>query len=320
MLSSLDRSGRLPAAALAALALTSPFLGAAAGPKPDAEPPKVASPSAGYVTVRLRDNSTLKMTIKDESVELATKYGKMRIPVADIVQIDFATRVPPEVARKIDAAIGNLGSKDFDARQAATAELEALREQPYHALVKAAKDSTDPEVVMRAKELIEKIRDTVPAELLEYRADDVVVTADSSKFIGRLDGAAFKANTAAFGDVPLNFAAVRSLQTRPPAPEIDIAKLPPAPQHMHNLAGQIGKTFVYRVTGANNGAVWGTDVYTSDSDVATVAVHAGIVKVGETGIIKITIVAPPPAFGGSTRNGVTTAAFNAFPGAYTVSK
>jgi hypothetical protein len=320
MIRSLPFRGRTLAAAVAALALTSPFLGAAGGPKPDAEPPKAANPSAGYVTVRLRDSSTLKMTIKDEAVELTTKYGKMRIPVADIVQIDFATRVPPEVARKIDAAIGNLGSKDFDARQAATAELEALRELPYHALVKAAKDSTDAEVMMRAKELVEKIRDTVPAELLEFRADDVVVTADSSKFIGKLEGAAFKANTAAFGDVPLNFAAVRSLQTRPAAPEIDIAKLPPAPPHMHDLAGQIGKTFTYRVTGANNGAVWGSDVYTTDSSVATVAVHAGIVKVGETGIIKVTIVAPPPFFAGSTRNGVTTAAFNAFPGAYIVSK
>jgi hypothetical protein len=320
MLRSLPFRGRTLAVTLAALALSCPLLGAAGGPKPDAEPPKAANPSAGYVTVRLRDNSTLKMTIKDESVELTTKYGKMRIPVADIVQIDFATRVSPEVARKIDAAIGNLGSKDFDVRQAATAELEALREQAYHALAKAAKNGTDAEVVMRAKELIEKIRDTVPAELLEFRADDVVVTADSSKFIGRIEGAAFKANTSAFGDVPLNFAAVRSLRAPGAAPEIDIAKLPPAPPHMHDHLAMIGKTFTYRVTGAANGTVWGTDVYTSDSSVATVAVHAGIVKVGETGIIKVTIVAPPPAFVGSTRNGVTTHPFGAFPGAYTVSK
>jgi hypothetical protein len=320
MPTSLRFRGKSLAAALAALALTSPFLCADDGAKPPAETPKAANPRPGYVAVRFCDNTSLKVTIKDEAVELTTRYGKMRIPVADIVQIDFATRVPPEVARRIDAAIGNLGSKDFDARQAATAELEALREQPYHALLKVAKNSTDPEVVMRAKELIEKIRDTVPEELLEFRPHDVVQTADSSKFVGRIDGAAFKANTAAFGDVPLNLAAVRSVRAVGAEPAIDIAKLPAAPPSMYEQMNQIGKTFVYRVTGANNGSVWGTDVYTADSHLATVAVHAGIVKVGETGVIKVTIVPTLPAFQASTRNGVTTHPFGAFPGAYTVSK
>src|SRR4051812_17624798 len=102
MLTSLLRRGRSPAAALAVLTLTAAFLGADEGTKTTADPAKAATPCPGYVTVRFCDNSSLKVTVKDEALELTTKYGKMRVPVADIVQIDFATRVSPEVAKRID--------------------------------------------------------------------------------------------------------------------------------------------------------------------------------------------------------------------------
>ncbi len=34
---------------------------------------------------------------------------------------------------------------------------------------------------------------------------------------------------------------------------------------------------------------------------------------GETGVVRVEILAPPPAFNGSTRNGVTTSAWDAYP-------
>jgi hypothetical protein len=282
------------------------------------EPPKESKIPPGAVEVRFCDNSRLKMTIRDESLEMTTRYGKLHIPVADIVQIEFATRVPADVQKKVDTAIANLGSKDFDTRQAASAELLTFRQHAYHALLKAAK-STDPEVVMRANELIEKIRDLVPEDQLEFRAQDVVQTADS-KFAGRIEGTAFKAHTEAFGEVPLKFAGVRSLKSGSFEPEIDVSKLPIAPPNMLQQANLVGKTFMYRCTGANNGGIYGTDVYTADSHVATAAVHAGILKPGETGMIKVTIVDSPPAYNASTRNGVTSFAYGAYQGAYKFSK
>jgi hypothetical protein len=93
-----------------------------------------------------------------------------------------------------------------------------------------------------------------------------------------------------------------------------------APANLQELQGQIGKTFRFTVTGAATGPVWGTNVYTSDSLLASVAVHAGVLKVGQTGVVKVTIVAPPPQFAGSTKNGITSSGYGAWPGAYTVGK
>ena len=66
------------------------------GPK---TPGKPALP-AGSVEVRFTDNSTLKLVLRDERLSLASPYGKLSIPVADIRRIDFATRISEEAAKR----------------------------------------------------------------------------------------------------------------------------------------------------------------------------------------------------------------------------
>ena len=92
------------------------------------------------------------------------------------------------------------------------------------------------------------------------------------------------------------------------------------PSNLMGLCDQVGQTHYFRVFGADTGTVWGTDTYTSDSPLATAAVHAGAVQPGQTGIVKVTIVPPLPAFNGSTRHGVTSSAYGPFPGAYQIVK
>ncbi len=82
------------------------------------------------------------------------------------------------------------------------------------------------------------------------------------------------------------------------------------------LQGQNQGTMSFLVTGATEGFVWGTNVYTLDSPLAKTAVHVGLLKVGETGAVEVEFVAPPPSFSGSTRNGVTSMPYGPFPGAY----
>jgi hypothetical protein len=302
--------------------LTLPLSGENAKTTPSDEAAKDAKPAtpAGHAVVHFTDGSSLKMILRDESIELTTRYGKLRIPIAEIEQIDFATRIAPEMQKRVDAAIADLGHREFDKRQAAGTELLALRENAYQALQKAAK-STDAEVSSRATKLLEQIREAVPdEELLVFRSQDVIRTTDMAKLVGTIDSPVLKATTIAFGDVSLKLPVVRRLRVGGNEPEIDIAKLPPAPMNMIGQAALIGKTFVYRVTGANNGAIYGSDVYTSDSSLAMVAVHAGIVKIGETGVIKVTIVDSPPAYPSVNRNGITSNAFGAYQGAYKVSK
>ncbi|MEI7684423.1 MAG: LCCL domain-containing protein [Planctomycetota bacterium] len=70
---------------------------------------------------------------------------------------------------------------------------------------------------------------------------------------------------------------------------------------------QIGKSFCFRVQGKTGGPVWGTDVYTSDSHLATAAVHAGVVENGDEAVVKATMVdLTGQAIRGSMRHGVMT--------------
>lgn len=87
-----------------------------------------------------------------------------------------------------------------------------------------------------------------------------------------------------------------------------------------SFIGQFGTQVDVEVVGSSVGPVWGTGVYTADSDFATAAVHAGLVKLGEKGRVTVTIVRPPVKFEGSTHHGVTTLDYGIYPSAYLLTR
>ena len=93
-----------------------------------------------------------------------------------------------------------------------------------------------------------------------------------------------------------------------------------APANMVDLCDAVGAAYYFRVMGAVDGPLWGTDVYTGDSMLATAAVHAGAVKVGESAVIRVTVVAPLSQYHGSARHGVTSNDFGRYSSAYSVSR
>lgn len=78
--------------------------------------------------------------------------------------------------------------------------------------------------------------------------------------------------------------------------------------------GEASRILFFRVTGGNSGSVYGTDVYTSDSSLATAAVHAGVLKAGQAGIVKVTTIPSHPGYVSSVRNGITSSAWGSHPG------
>jgi len=106
-------------------------------------------------------------------------------------------------------------------------------------------------------------------------------------------------------------------RTWPPAPK-EIATIDPG--ILYTFAGRTGTRATLRVIGAVGGFVWGTDLYSLDSNLATAAVHAGALKEGQTGILEIEIVASPQGFTGSTANGVTSHPYGFLfpPGAFVI--
>jgi hypothetical protein len=273
-------------------------------------------PAAGTVEIRFTDDSVFKLTLREERVELKTPYGKLLVPLADVRHIDFATRIPADVARRIRAALVDLGSTEFRVREGATTELMGLREKAYPALLEASR-SKDREVARRAEDLLEKLREALSEDQLEVRKADVVQTEDS-RIAGLLEATEWRADTVQFGEVRLKLADLRSLRSLTAESDADTGPALPDPGNMAALQAMVGKRFAFKVTGAVNGAIYGTDVYTADSSLAAAAVHVGVLKVGQTGVVKVKIVLPPPGFVGSTRNGVSSNAYGAYPGAYQV--
>lgn len=84
---------------------------------------------------------------------------------------------------------------------------------------------------------------------------------------------------------------------------------------------QPGQQVLYEVTGSADDVIWGTDVYTGDSALATAAVHAGVLREGETGVVRVTFVDTlNVAFNGSLRNGIESDSFGAYPVGYRVER
>ena len=66
----------------------------------------------------------------------------------------------------------------------------------------------------------------------------------------------------------------------------------------------IGDQVTLQITGRAEGWAWGDAVYTLDSNIGTAAVHAGLLKAGETKAIKVWIVPAPSAFVAAERNNI----------------
>ena len=176
-----------------------------AGPLPAEEPkaadttparPKVnVEPCA--VEVRLADGSVLKLTLREDKFNVATEFGKLAIPVADVSRIEFATRISDDVAKRIKAAVAKLGSDVFSEREQASKELLKIG-VPAYASLKEALKSDDQEVKRHAEELVSKIEASASAEVLEVRKDDVIHTKDM-KIKGQIENVTFKTDFSALG-------------------------------------------------------------------------------------------------------------------------
>src|SRR5436190_264406 len=91
-----------------------------------------------------------------------------------------------------------------------------------------------------------------------------------------------------------------------------------APSNLVALGDRVGQTFYFRVHGEERAAVWGTDIYTGDSNLSAAALHAGAVELGETRVVKVTIVTPLQQYRGTTRQGITSFSYGPYPTAYRV--
>jgi hypothetical protein len=237
--------------------------GAVAAPPSDVrelakEKEKPAAAQGPVADLTMGDGSTVRVTVVSEAVELETKYGKLNIPAADVRRIEFAYRAPEETAKKVAAAIKQLGSVEFERREAAGKELRAIGLHAYPALEEAAK-SPDAEVSKRAKELLEEISQKVPAEDLSFPKKDRVVTAEFT-VSGRLTSPTLRAKTSYFGEADLKLVDLRVFQAAGAGDErkltVDAAKYGSAPNQWMETSFTLERGESVRVTASGTVDLW----------------------------------------------------------------
>lgn len=84
----------------------------------------------------------------------------------------------------------------------------------------------------------------------------------------------------------------------------------PDPGTLTTYRSEVGRVLYFDVTGTTNRSIFGTDIYTHDSYLSSAAVHAGVLKEHETGIVKVTILPVHSEFKGTGRNGVSSTGWN----------
>ena len=91
-----------------------------------------------------------------------------------------------------------------------------------------------------------------------------------------------------------------------------------APTNMVSYRGKTGQTFQFKVTGRTNGRIYGGSlcIYTDDSDLATAVVHAGMMKAGETKLVKVKVYPGQNQYQSLTLNGITSLSCGACKGSF----
>lgn len=92
----------------------------------------------------------------------------------------------------------------------------------------------------------------------------------------------------------------------------------PDPGTLTGYLGHVGKSFYFEVVGALYGSLYGDGIYTTDSKLAVAAVHAGILKAGQKGVVRVTILPGQDSYKSSGKNGITSSPYTAWQGSYKV--
>lgn len=102
------------------------------------------------------------------------------------------------------------------------------------------------------------------------------------------------------------------------AAEISSGPVLPDPGTLIGFKESVGKTLLLKVSGAAAGSVWGRNPYTADSLVGRAAVHAGVLRPGEEGVVSVTVLPGQKTYLGSVANGVTTGRWGAYGLSYRI--
>jgi hypothetical protein len=125
-------------------------------------------------------------------------------------------------------------------------------------------------------------------------------------------------NSSDFGNWYGSYLLKRYTEEEPIGPAETITVVGDDPGDLTAFREQTGNVLAFFVTGSDSGSIWGTEVYTDDSTLALVCVHTGLLEIGETGIIEVTLLPGLEQYEGSTQNGITSQSYGSWQWSYSV--
>lgn len=279
--------------------------------KPDDKPADV-----GW-EVRTADGQFHKVTPSEKELTLETKFGTVKVPMAEVKRVEFGLRPTAAQQKKLTDAMADLTGGTGRTREAAKDSLLELGLLAYPAVTRAIK--TAPKDAIPHLTLVQDKLKRQIGEDYDPPADaDVLLTADGSKLVGRLVPEAVRVKFAT-GEKAVTWADTRVLAFGDQLVEEKVEIVNVGQFGVYGLIQtHLDKVVGVEVTGVGQGSVWGSNPYTADSTLGAAAVHAGVLKVGETGVVKIRVKADVGGYAGSTKNGVTTGNWGPFQGCYEV--
>lgn len=285
---------------------------AKAEPKSEGPPP---------FEVQTTDQSSFRVAILDSTFEIATAYGPLVVPVKEIRKIEIGQRLTSDERKSLETALLKLTGPDRKARIAGREAVVALGEKALPALRRTKKIATDPEAIAGLADLETKIAAALKERNRPEKSDRDTVVTEGSTFTGTIAATSVRVLTGPFGEQKLNLADLVSarslLAVEGVEEEGELVAFPANGLMMYQ--GQFGKVLRMQITGTIQGAIYGTNTYTLDSYLPTAAVHAGTLKLGETGIVKIRLIQGLNAYAGSSQNGIQSHAYGVYqPGAYEI--
>lgn len=94
----------------------------------------------------------------------------------------------------------------------------------------------------------------------------------------------------------------------------------PAPSAMSVFRpAAAGSVYLLSVTGAGSGSLWGSNVYTDDSSIAVAAVHAGVLRVAQSGTVRVVTAPGQSTYVGSSKNGITSSGYGQWTASFAIS-
>lgn len=173
-----------------------------------AQPP--AQPVVGTWEVRYIDDSTMKLTLLEQSLTFVTPHGTLQVPVRDIKKIEFGTRLTEADQKAVDAAVADLSGTDNAKREAAKALLAEIGPKALPTLTRAKRRLTG-DARAQFSQVVESLSAGLPDQKAVPRDTDILHT-DESVIAGRVALSALRVNTFQFGEQKLKVTDVAVMQ------------------------------------------------------------------------------------------------------------